>query len=277
MRGPSRPAAAPRTGGAGSWPARPRRRHGSGRRASGRWRPPSRRPSSGPSSIAPARTSTPHGASPPGIRTTSSSVPMPSSGDGRRIPGSRVDGLRRTRAPARTACARAGCERAAVVPGPSTSVARGTRPAGPPLPDPHERRAGRDPDPVGTPRRARDRARWGTSRPRRGRRGGRGRRVVSLRVRGARLAAGESRTAPPRARRAGSGASAALEEPLEVAQPVAPVPALVDAVEAEPARLAPGPHRVRVHAEDPRRLGDGQGGVTRVEGSWESVRDCGIW
>ena len=54
----------------------------------------------GPSSIAPARTSTPHGASPPGMRTTSSSVPMPSTGAGPSVAGPGVDRLARTRGPA---------------------------------------------------------------------------------------------------------------------------------------------------------------------------------
>ncbi len=86
-------------------------------------------PSSGPSTIAPARTRIPHGASPPGMRTTSSSVPMPSTGAGPSVPGrawigsgdsrASVNRLRPWPAP-----------RAAVIPGPSTSVARGTRPPG---------------------------------------------------------------------------------------------------------------------------------------------------
>ena len=65
-----------------------------------------------------------------------------------------------------------------------------------------------------------------------------------------------------RRRRAGLGGG---QEPLEVAQPVAPVAARIDPVVAQPAGVAPGPDRVRMHAKQPGGLGDRQG---RVGGSW---------
>jgi hypothetical protein len=40
---------------------------------------------------------------------------------------------------------------------------------------------------------------------------------------------------------------------------------VVDAVEPQAAGIAPGPHRVRVHAKESRRFGDGQRRVDRGE------------
>ena len=54
------------------------------------------------------------------------------------------------------------------------------------------------------------------------------------------------------------------QEPLQVAHPVAPVATLVDPVVAQPAGVAPGPDRVRVHAEQSGGLGDRQGRVDRA-------------
>ena len=47
------------------------------------------------------------------------------------------------------------------------------------------------------------------------------------------------------------------EEPLEVAQPVAPIAAWVDPVVAQTPRIAPGPDRVRMNAKKARSLRDG--------------------
>ena len=54
------------------------------------------------------------------------------------------------------------------------------------------------------------------------------------------------------------------QEALEVTQPVAAVAARVDPVVAQPAGVAPGPDRVRMHAKQPGGLGDRQG---RIRGS----------
>ena len=63
------------------------------------------------------------------------------------------------------------------------------------------------------------------------------------------------------------------QEALEVAEAVTPVAARIDPVVAQPAGVAPRPNRVRVHAEQPCRLGDGQRGV---DGSiWEGGRHPG--
>ena len=56
------------------------------------------------------------------------------------------------------------------------------------------------------------------------------------------------------------------EEPLEVAQPVASIASWIDPVVAQPTRIAPGPDRVRVHAEQACRLGHGKGRVGRSGG-----------
>ena len=87
-----------------------------------------------------------------------------------------------------------------------------------------------------------------------------------------RAAALEPRPAVAAPRRSGVGGAlgqAALgrgEEALEVAQPVAAVAAGVDPVVAEPAGVGPCPDRVRVHAQEPRGLGDRQGRVDRTGG-----------
>ena len=73
---------------------------------------------------------------------------------------------------------------------------------------------------------------------------------------------------PPRRCRAES-AGALLgdrEEPLEVTQPIAPIAPRVDAVEAQTSGVAPGADRVRMHAEQPRGLGDGECRVDRARG-----------
>ncbi len=88
----------------------------------------SRRPSSGPSSIAPAITSRPQGASPPGIATSSSSVPMPSAGRADGSPGRAWIGSWLSSARAKR-LGPLGMLRGAAA-GPSTSVARATRPPG---------------------------------------------------------------------------------------------------------------------------------------------------
>jgi hypothetical protein len=51
------------------------------------------------------------------------------------------------------------------------------------------------------------------------------------------------------------------QEPLEVAQAVAAIATGVDPEVTEPPGVAPGPDRVRVHAKQPRGLGDRKGGV----------------
>ena len=58
------------------------------------------------------------------------------------------------------------------------------------------------------------------------------------------------------------------EEALEVAEPVAPVAARVDPVVAQPAGVAPRPHRVRMHAEEAGGLRHREGGIDRAE--WEA-------
>ncbi len=62
------------------------------------------------------------------------------------------------------------------------------------------------------------------------------------------------------------------EEPLEVAQPVAPVAARVDPVIAKPTLIAPRPDGVGVDAEQSGRLGHGKGGIRRAidEQRWQS-------
>ena len=78
-------------------------------------------------------------------------------------------------------------------------------------------------------------------------------------------AAGGRRRVPDRPRpAAGRVRLGRGEEPLQVAEPVAPVAPRVDPEVAEPPGVAPGPDRVRVHAEQPGGLGDRQG---RVDGS----------
>jgi hypothetical protein len=51
------------------------------------------------------------------------------------------------------------------------------------------------------------------------------------------------------------------EEPLEIADPVAPIATRVDAVIAETPGVAPCADRVRVNTEQASGLGDGQGRV----------------
>ena len=51
------------------------------------------------------------------------------------------------------------------------------------------------------------------------------------------------------------------QEALQITQPVAAIAARVDAVVAQPPRVAPGPHRVRMHAEQACSLGHGQRGI----------------
>ena len=97
-------------------------------------------------------------------------------------------------------------------------------------------------------------------------------------VRGSRRLAPRSRRRRSRPRRPGAGVpirESALgggEEPLEVAQPVAPVAARVDPVVAKPAGVAPGPDRVRVHAEEASGLRHGEGRVDRAgrKGGWQA-------
>ena len=68
------------------------------------------------------------------------------------------------------------------------------------------------------------------------------------------------------------------QEALEIAQPIAPVAARIDPVVAQPTGIAPGSDRVRMHPQQARGLGDGQGGIDRtrwkggVQGS--SGRKC---
>ena len=74
---------------------------------------------------------------------------------------------------------------------------------------------------------------------------------------------------PPAAPRAGRRGGDAVdraglgrrEEALEIAQPVASVAARVDPVVAQPARVTPGPDRVRMDAKQPSGLGDRQRGI----------------
>ena len=91
--------------------------------------PARRLPSSGPRDTAPASTSTPHGPSTPGIATASSSVPMPRTVRGPGRPGRAWTGSSDSSATVRT-FRPGGTLRVAVVPEPSTSTARGTRPPG---------------------------------------------------------------------------------------------------------------------------------------------------
>ena len=234
-------------------------------------------PSSGPSSIAPARTRMPHGASPPGMRTTSSSVPMPSTGAGPSVPGPRVDRLRGLEGEREQAATLAGAPRRGD-PGP-LDVGRprdeATRPA---LPDPDQRGAGREPDPPaglveGGVEPGRQRGDLGQI----------GEQVEPGRRLGQRLArrrrAVAAAAARGRSRLDGAGGRSGLrrrEEPLEVVQPVAAVTALVDPVVAEPAGLAPCPDRVRMHAKDTRRLRDRQRRVARTRGPGDRWRHGGF-
>src|SRR4029079_12596018 len=64
------------------------------------------------------------------------------------------------------------------------------------------------------------------------------------------------------------------EEPLEVSEPIAAVAAGVDPVVTKPARVAPRPNRVRVHAEKAGGLRDGEGrfdGTDRERARQESL------
>ena len=79
----------------------------------------------------------------------------------------------------------------------------------------------------------------------------------------------DAATAAPRParRRRGAVGRAGLggrQEALEVTEPIASVASRVDPVVAQPAGVAPGSDRVRVHAKQPGGLGDRQG---RVRGS----------
>ena len=220
-----------------------------------------RAPSSGPSCMAPASTSTPHGASPPGIATTSSSVPMPSSGVASGSPGRAWTG--RPVSSARANSVRpGGMLRMAVTPGPSASIARGTRPPG------RRSQMPTSAAPVATRMRRQASSRAG-SRPL-------GNEATSARSASRSSPAAVSVSVGAGSRREnrdgsscgidGPGDSAAAQEALQVTQPVAPVAPLVDPVVAEPARLAPRPDGVRVHAQDPGRLRDGEGGIARSDG-----------
>ena len=69
------------------------------------------------------------------------------------------------------------------------------------------------------------------------------------------------------------------QEALEVTEAVASIASRVDPVVAQPAGVAPGPDRVRVHAEQPGGLGDRQGRVrgSGREGGWHgSLRKCEV-
>ena len=54
------------------------------------------------------------------------------------------------------------------------------------------------------------------------------------------------------------------EEALQVTEAVAPVASRVDPVIAQPASVAPGSDRVRVHPQQACSLGDGQGRIDRT-------------
>ena len=93
-------------------------------------------------------------------------------------------------------------------------------------------------------------------RPARGREAGDGRRVDRA---SSAPRPGRHRRHAIRRPRLGGG-----HEPLQVAQPVAAVTARIDPVRAQPAGIAPRPDRVRVHAKQPRGLGDREGRVRRA-------------
>ncbi len=68
----------------------------------------------------------------------------------------------------------------------------------------------------------------------------------------------------------GGGLLRGRQEALQVAQPVASITALVDAVEADPPLVAPRPDRVGVDTEKPGRLRDREG---RIGGTRGELRD----
>ena len=91
---------------------------------------------------------------------------------------------------------------------------------------------------------------------------------------------------PPAAPRPGRGGrtlgGAGLggrQEALQVAQSIASVAPWIDPVVAQPARIAPGPDRVRVYAEQPGGLGHRQGGIHgsgRQGDRHDSLRKCEV-
>ncbi len=236
----------------------------------------SRWPSSRPSSTAPAMTRIPHGCSPPGMRTTSSSVPMPRIGAGSSAPGRAWIGSGDSRA-SENRLRPGGTVRPAVMPGPSTSVARETRPPG---------RSSQMPTsaaPVAT------RTRWHASSS-----------AESMPLGNDAISARSARRSTPAAEslsvRSGRSADAAQraagharlgdrgrgvrrrrrEEPLQVDEPVATIAAIVDPVVAEPAGLAPGPDRVRMHPQHVRRLRHRQRRIARAGSPGAGWRNVGF-
>jgi hypothetical protein len=63
------------------------------------------------------------------------------------------------------------------------------------------------------------------------------------------------------------------QEPLEIADPIAPVAARVDPVIPQSPGVAPGADGVRMHAEHACRLGDGQGRIDRSGRQLRGHRD----
>ncbi len=63
------------------------------------------------------------------------------------------------------------------------------------------------------------------------------------------------------------------KEPVEITDAIPSIAALIDAIEAEAPKVTPRAHRVRVHAEDPRRLGDGEGRINWPWSDRQHVRD----
>ena len=211
------------------------------------------------------------------MRTTSSSVPMPSTGAGPSVPGRAwigsggLEGEREQAAdPGRRLAA-------AVIPGPFDVGRPRDEAARPALPDPDSAA------PVASRIRRHASSRAGSSpagseatSARSARRSSPADDSVSVwaagvgsrrpAARGAGLDSGTRRGARLRRR----------EEPLEVAQPVAAVAAVVDPVVAEPAGLAPRPDRVRMHAKDTRRLRDRQRRVARTRGPGDRWRHGGF-
>ena len=237
----------------------------------------SRWPSSRPSSTAPAMTRMPHGCSPPGMRTTSSSVPMPRIGAGSSVPGRAWIGSGDSRACGEQVASRR--DRAAGGDAGPLDVGRPRdEAAGPELPDADQRGAGRDADPVArlVERRVHA-AREGRDLGEVGEEVDAGGRVAERPLR-------QVRDAPQRAvghARLGDRGRGVRrrrrEEPLQVDEPVATVAAIVDPVVAEPAGLAPRPDRVRVHAQHVRRLRHRQRRIARAGSPGAGRPECGIW
>ena len=168
--------------------------------------------------------------------------------------------------------------RPAVIPGPSTSVARETRPPG---------RSSQIPTsaaPVAT------RTRWHASSSAESMPLGKD--AISARSASRSTPAAESLSvrsgmsliAPQRAGRharlgdrRGGVRRRRRQEPLQVDEPVAAVAAIVDPVVAQPAGLAPRPDRVRVHAQHVRRLRHRQRGIARAGSPGAGWPECGIW